>query len=411
MMILGSLSALAQAPIAVSFGPVKIGEKRIKIDLNNFQIQATKNSSYIKARIIKGTTQWIRTKENFLSPRVLVSISVKSDKTVSLEHHGKNIILQGESVKNGKLYLNIFNPQEIKVFVGNEMVDQLILSSNVKLANRRGHLIDYSCSRYGIEVEGLDDQYLSLGCRMDRVGPIGKERSRLVLTWSTTNFSLESLQRSPFTSILMSGESMSIDMIDSQGERRKVKISAKFKKRFHRLKMALGLGPYRMDSKEGFQLEKNQIAPAVMLYGKWDLTPQSSFRAFNALLKRKSLFNNAGIYFAYDIASAFDNRFQLAPLIGAQYLTYKFDSNSKTNNKFIYPQGFEATFKHIFGIENYHMTYGMFLSTQTEETYDNIWLRWGKNYFWELNYIRWGRDRQEVETYGLSIGFPIGSFF
>jgi hypothetical protein len=408
---MGLNSVLAQAPISISFGPVQIGEKRIKINLDNFQVKATKNTDIIKARIIKGTTQWIRTKENFLSPRVLVSISVKSQKTVSLKHHGKNLILQGDSVKNGKLYLNIFDPQEIKVFVGNEQIDQLILNSNVKLSNKKGHLIDYSCSYFGIDVQGLDDQYLSLGCRMERVGPIGKERSRLVLTWSTTNYVLESEQRSPFTSVLMSSDAININMINAQGERRQVKISAKFKKRFHRLKLALGLGPYGMDSKEGLKQEKDQIAPAVMLYGKWDLTPESSFRGFNALLKSKSLFNNAGLYFAYDIATAFDNRFKLVPLLGAQYLTYKFDSNSKTNNKFIYPQGFEAVFKHIFGIKNYHMTYGMFLSTQTDETYDNIWLRWGRGYFWELNYIRWGRDNQEVETYGLSVGFPIGNFF
>ena len=57
------------------------------------------------------------------------------------------------------------------------------------------------------------------------------------------------------------------------------------------------------------------------------------------------------------------------------------------------------------------MTYGKFLSTDTDEQYDNIWLRWGRNYFWELNYIKWGRDNQEVKTYGLSIGFPIGNLF
>jgi len=406
-----SHAVIAQSPISISFGPVQLGEKRIKIDLNNFEIQKNQKSTSVKARIIKGTTQWVRTKENFLSPRVLISVSVRSDETISLEHHNKNIILQGEAIKNAKLYVNIFNPQKIKIYQDGEHIETLLLNSNVNLPSKKGHLIDYSCSNYDVSIEGLDDQYLSVGCRMERIGRIGKERSRLVLTWSTTNFKLPNHQRSPFTSILMNDQPINIKLNSGKKENRVVKISAKFKKRFHRMKLALGLGPYNMNAKKNGIEDNDQLAPAVLLYGKWDLTQESSFRFFDALLKSKSLFNNAGFYFAYDIATAFDGRFKLVPLIGAQHLTYKFNSDDKGSKKFIYPQGFEAVFKHIFGIKNYHMTYGMFLSTQTDEDYDNIWLRWGRGHFWEINYIGWGRGNQEVKTYGLSIGFPIGNLF
>ena len=327
--------AMAESPISISFGPVKLGEKRIKINLDNFEIQHKNSYQNIKTRIIKGTTQWVRTKENFLSPRVLISVSAKTKETISLEHHGKNIILQGDEIKNAKLYVNIFNPQEIKIYSNGKYAETLLLNSKVNLESKKGHLIDYSCSRYNIEINGLDDQYLSVGCRMERVGRIGKERSRLVLTWSTTNFHLENHQRSPFTSILMSDNPINAKMVNANGERRDVQIKAKFKKRYHRMKLALGLGPYLMDAKKHEFENNEQFTPAVMLYGKWDITQESSFRFFDALLKSDSLFNNAGLYFAYDIATAFDGRFKLVPLLGAQHLSYKYDSNDKGSYKYI----------------------------------------------------------------------------
>mgnify|MGYP000223640763 CR=1 FL=1 len=402
---------LSQSPISISFGPVKLGEKRIDIDLANFKIEKEHKSDLVKTRIIKNSTQWIRTADNLLTPRALVSISVKSKQTVSLLHQGKSIILQGSDIKNTKLYLNIFNPGDIKVFLGKNNIESLRLSSKTIVKNKKGHLIDYTCSSYSIEIEGLDDQYLSLGCNMERVGKIGKERSRLILSWSTTNYKLLSTQGSPYTSVLMNNQPITFNMVNSKGDTRSVKISAKFSKRFNRLKMAVGLGPYSLKTKDGARISSTKIAPAFMLYGKWDLTSASSLRGFNAFVANKSYFNNAGLYFAYDLATALDNRFKLVPLLGAQVLTFKYDSNSKTSNKIIYPQGFEATYKHIFGIKNYHMTYGMFLSTQTDEKYDNIWLRWGRGYFWELNYIRWGRDNRDATTMGISIGIPIGKYF
>ena len=409
--ILFIIHIYAIASLNISFGPVKVGEKRMKIDLKNFSLVGERKNEEISSKIYRGSTQWIRTKENILAPRALVSIDVRSEKTVSLKYQGKNTVLQGVNKKNIKVYVNIFDPEPMEIYEDDKLLDRLRLHSKIKLSKKEGHLIDYSCSAYGVEIEGLDDQYVSVGCLNETFGKMGKEYNRLSLTWSTTNYYLENGARSPFVSIIMNKSPIVMSMINDEGDKRKVVIKTKYHKRYHRLKTAFGLGPYTFKAISGEAEQETTIAPAVMLYGKWDLTKDTSFRFFDALIYNKSLFNNAGFYFAYDLAYALDGRFKIVPLLGAQVLTNKYDSNSKATHRILYPQGFEALYKHAFGIENYNIVYGMFLSTDSEETYDNAWIRWGKGYFWELNYIRWGRDGDESSMWGLSIGLPLGQYF
>jgi hypothetical protein len=53
----------------------------------------------------------------------------------------------------------------------------------------------------------------------------------------------------------------------------------------------------------------------------------------------------------------------------------------------------------------------MFTSLSGPYNYNNIWIRYGKSYFWELNFIEWKKENREASMFGLSIGFPIASFF
>ncbi len=43
--------------------------------------------------------------------------------------------------------------------------------------------------------------------------------------------------------------------------------------------------------------------------------------------------------------------------------------------------------------------------------YNNIWVRFGKGIFYELNYIKWAAEGSSTESYGLSIGLPLFSAF
>ncbi len=407
---LANLSTLAA--IDVSFGPVKVGEKRLRLNLDTFSFVRSLKSESVSYKLIKGSTQWIRTKENILIPRALASITVKSSKTVSISYEGKNILVQGsKNKKNLKIYVNLFDSEEMKIYEANKLIETLRIYSNEPLENKNGHLIDYSCSSYGIEIKGLDDQFVSAGCMMETLGRVGKEYQRMTFSWSTPNYHLENGMRGPYTSVFMNSTPLNFELIDDKGNKKTVTIKTNVRTRFHRLKTAIGFGPYSFKAVDDESERETKVAPAAMIYAKWDLDRDTSFRAFDAFIYNESLFNNAGLYFAYNLAKIFDGRIEITPLLGAQILSNKYDSNSSTTNRIIYPQGFEVFYKHAFGIKNYSIVYGMFLSTDSEETYDNAWIRWGKGYFWELNYIRWARDGEESSMWGLSIGIPTGQYF
>jgi len=113
-----------------------------------------------------------------------------------------------------------------------------------------------------------------------------------------------------------------------------------------------------------------------MLYGKFDFNDTTSLKGFDALLYSKTLFNNSGVYFSYDLAEILDGRILINTLLGFQGLHFKYSPQTPSQFRVIYPQGFEVLYKHAF-IENYSLFYGMFLSTSAEQ-YTNSWIRYGK---------------------------------
>lgn len=405
-----SMNLLHAKDFSFSLGTINIGEKRLSLDLSKVRTTTKESNPDVKVRIINNSTEWAREAGNILVPKALVSISVKSKNSISLKYENQILLSQGDQVKNTIVYIDLYNPTPIEIYEDDRIIEVVNFSFDANSQNNEGIVIDYSCASYGLEVKGIENEYATLGCVRERLGKIGRERNRLIVTMKVNRLNSPSNMPSPFYLILMN-ESPVKTVLTNLKDKFPITISAKFPKRAHRIHMALGLGPYKFNTHDGAKSQKEDIAPALMLYSKVDITDASSFRFFEALVYKKSLFSNSGLYFAYELATAFDNKVQIVPLLGAQILTYKFDSNSATKNKIIYPQGFEASFNHALGIKNFNFTYGMFLSTQASETYKNLWLRWGKKYFWEINYIKWARDSKNAEMLGISIGFPVGKLF
>jgi hypothetical protein len=251
-----------------------------------------------------------------------------------------------------------------------------------------------------------------VGCHLERRGKWGKERPRLEISWSSTNYRLLNGGGPPYVVILNGKSPAKFTVVDNEGNEKEVSFKAKLPKRLKRLKTALGFGPYLYRRSIDDVKKSNELAPAFFLYGNLYMTNSTSLRFFDGFVWRNpSYFNNFGFYFAYNLADAFDGRIELVPLLGIQGLSFKLLDNSKTFTQLIYPQGFELIYKHAFGIENYNIVYGMFISTSSEVGYNNLWIRWGKGYFWELNYIDWEKNGKKAAMYGLSIGVPFLSFF
>jgi hypothetical protein len=405
-------NAFSKSAFSISFGPVNLGNSRIPLNLGDFNISVSDHNEDFKAIFVRDSVQWVRTENNLLIPRARLGL-IFSDitKTFHIQHHGETIIPQlRKNQYYTEIFINLFNPTAVHIKSGQTNYSSVVVTAKPVEKGKKSHLIDYSCSRNQIKITGLDDQYISLGCRMERRGAYGKERPRLSVTWTTSNYTLKDKTPPPYTSFFNSSHPVKLKLIDKEGLEREVTISAKVPKRLHRLKLAYGLGPYTFSST--FEGDKqDNVAPAFMLYGKYDFTESISARFFDALVYNKSTFNNSGMYFAYHLADALDGRFSFIPLLGVQGLYFKHQNAPKADNNLIYPQGFEMVFRHAFNIENYVVVYGMFFSTNTAEDYTNTWVRWGKNYFWELNYINWGKGDYKTEMFGLSIGFLLGQWF
>ena len=401
-------------PFSISFGPVKLGESRIPINLHDFEIIKKDSSEGIFAAWVKDSVQWVRTENNLLTPRARMGFKINSEHpNIHFKYAGKTILPERRSTYYyAEIYVNLFNPGDLFIHKGKNRIATVGLRAKTKKRRGKAHVIDYSCSRYNLVFEGLEDEFMSLGCRMERRGRWGKEKPRLEVTWATTNYRLLDGTTPPYTSFINDTRPIKMTLVDNDGVKRVVTIRAALPKRLRRFKSAIGFGPYQFETRTATQTLLPRIAPAAMLYTKLDLTNSSSLRAFDALVYNKSLFNNFGLYFAYDLADAFDGRLLFVPLLGAQGLTFRMDKNDKNNNlKFIYPQGFEVVYKHAFGFENYNFIYGMFPSPSSDITYRNLWARFGKGMFWEVNYIEYQDGGDRAKMYGLSIGLPFLSFF
>lgn len=423
LLITSALSYEAKSLEDISFKNVSLGDKRIELKKTDFNVKSNIKIPSNKYQILvdADSLQWVRIKKSFLIPRVKISIKLQGlaedylikykDHTLSLQKKEKYASLQ--------FYYSLFDDENVKLYKNGKPIGHFSILINEHFSHKKAHLIDYSCSRNKIRIEGIDKDLLSVGCRTKKSGKIGSEKATLEVIWASANYKSLGQDKRPYLSTLTDENPTKITVVNKKGERKIITISAYVPKRIYRLNTALGLGPYAFETSFNKNLNsssdkiqyKSPLSPAVMLYFNFKISKDISIRGFDAHISDKSTFNNAGGYLANNIAYLLDNKLIITTLLGAQYLYFNFDKDHEKISEPIYPQGVEFLYKHAFDIENYIISGGLFLSPSSEYDYQNIWIRWGKNYFWELNYIFWGKDRFNTSTYGLSIGFPLARFF
>ena len=145
-------------------------------------------------------------------------------------------------------------------------------------------------------------------CQLDSYGKHGEETSVLTVSLQSPqlSFSTESNTKESIQLRLHHSEKSQVQVLDQKGKIYNLEVSAKVPKRFHRLKTALGFGPYIYQTKDVAKSSDQANTPSYMLYGKYDLTGLSSIKFFDALIATETVFNNSGVYFSYDLASALD---------------------------------------------------------------------------------------------------------
>jgi hypothetical protein len=398
-------------PINFSLGEAQEAESRMPVTLSDFNLSIHGNTK-VTAHFLSDSVQWVRDSSAHLVPRALLVIEIADEAAHWFLHHeGKAIIFESLPDRaRVQIYINLFSPGAIVLKNAQDKGAEISVRA-LKMQGKKNRLIDRSCTNFELQFEGAENDYLSLTCRLHRLGQWGDERPRLEILWSSPDLTLEDGTRPPFTAYLFDDSPAVTTVVDSTGAKRKISISAKLPARLHRLKTAIGLGPYAFKTNSPLKEKKERVAPSFMLYGRLDITEGSSFRIFDALVANGPVFNNSGFYFAYELAQAFDGRLLITPLLGVQGLYFKNDKSERATHRAIYPQGFEILYRDPFNIPKSPLVYGMFLLSSNGERYQNLWLRWGKRYFWELNYITWEKSGYATEMWGVSVGIPFISLF
>ncbi|MBL7665143.1 MAG: hypothetical protein JNM93_08420 [Bacteriovoracaceae bacterium] len=414
---LPELQAQEEKVSTISFGNVNIGESRIPLKEDFFEIKIDSSKVDVKAELIKGSIQWVRVQGILLTPRARLGITIKKDpKTLHIRHNEKSIILQEkEHEAYVEFYVSLFQPEEIEVYDQVQKIATINVFTKTKITDAGTHLIDYSCSPYNIKITGMDGEYLSIGCRMTRLGDFGSELPMLEILLTSANFQLADKSSPPYIAVFLSNNPINMSLINHETKTEKeMTISATIPQRLHRLKTAFGFGPYGFTFKQNSVEEiKDKVSTALMLYGRFDFTEEASLRFFDALVFRdESVFNNFGLYYAYDLTTIFDRRLQITALLGLQTVQYRFNSDFPSVSETIFPQGLEIIYKHAFGFENHSLVLGGFVDPANSANYQNFWIRYGKKVFWELNFISWqNADRQKASMWGISLGVPFFSLF
>lgn len=406
----------------ISFGKVQLGENRMRLVPKFFEIKIEKIQDIsIKAFLVKKSFQWVRVRDVLLIPRGRISLYILGHESqFSVDYLDRSLHFQNKKAyAHSSFYVSLFNDQKINIYKKGKLAARISIKANNIAKKYKTHLIDYSCSRNDVKFKNLGGEFLSAGCRTQRIGVFGKEKPMLEVLWSSSNWRLLDGTKPPYIAVFLDNRPVKVKVKNHKNEIREIEIHAKVPKRLHRINTAIGFGPYAFDTSYQSDLEDSDTreekseatAPALMLYYNYKINEEVSLRGFDAFVFKESKFNNFGAYFANDVGSAFDKKLTITTLIGMQHLYFSFDEDTKEISEHIFPQGIEAVYRNAFGIKNYVIGGGFFLSPSENIDYQNIWIRWGKGFFWEVNYIYWGKEEFSAKMWGLSIGLPLKGFF
>lgn len=360
-----------------------------------------------KAKIIRKSIEFERYKNSLPLPKGLVKIesSLPSEK-LSLIYRGQIYGFhkgpRGESVAFYEA--SPFEHQKAKIFFDGAPISSL--SFKAQASKAEGNIIDPSCWSYHVEVKGMEDEIISLGCERKIMGEPGDENIVLQALWTAPGWKPVGQEEGIHVLNLYGKASAPVEVENEQGERKTFIVKASAPKERYRLGVALGFGPYHFLSQGPDKTYDDGGQFMYMLYAGLALTEKHSFKLFDAYIEKEATFNNFGFYFSSDIAKLLDDRLVFNTLLGFQDLLFELPEGDK-QHKIIYPQGIEMILSHPFGLKNYKFMLGGFIGGGGSQEYSNVWVRFGKGMFYELNYLKWAEGETNAEAFGLSVGIPL----
>ena len=234
----------------LSIGDYNIGSDPIALDLNDFHFQF--KDPRIKSVFIQNSLYWNRSEKNLVTPMIMIQITINQTlKPIQIKFADQIIIpMQKEGESISQIYINLFNLPPIEIFEDSKKIDEISIYS-VSLSNLRKQKvwIDHTCLPYQLHFSGIETEYVSIGCKLDRVGSFGQEKPRLDVSFISTNV-LAGDEKSLFDHSALTfyfNESSEIQTeLFHKIEKKKIplRLSAVLPEKISRIKLAVGIGPY-----------------------------------------------------------------------------------------------------------------------------------------------------------------------
>ncbi len=159
------LSHLSFADNFIDTNELPVGENRQNITKNDIKIIIPNAKEYgIRARIDESSIIWNRFNEILLIPRARLKIRVKKLPPASFISYKNRTINFQHSKKYSFAELNVSLYEKHPILIKGADIEYSAIKLKLKPDKKPRILIDYTCSRNNITVEGLKDEHFTIGC-------------------------------------------------------------------------------------------------------------------------------------------------------------------------------------------------------------------------------------------------------
>ncbi len=110
-------------------------------------------------------------------------------------------------------------------------------------AKLRASLVDYSFAPYAVELSGIENDFVSVGCRIQQTGRFGEVRPYLGVLLASAGYRLKDQPEPPYVVAFHESGAASVAHVNYSGEEKIVNVKARLPEKLPRLRLAAGLGP------------------------------------------------------------------------------------------------------------------------------------------------------------------------
>ncbi len=392
----------------------------------------------LQVQLAKGSLQWVRVREVLVLPRARLVVDVQNVQggEVSSSGFSQPLIIDKDHDKDhgeqshGHAEIPIAllsgdkNPILISVKRGDQVLRgkiQVQFKPGTELQNSDNHVyVDSSCSPFSVSVESLTpslDDWIYLGCRQVRAMNQNSQTASLEIFsfWDNVGQTIqvggvETQAASPSMWPLRLQSQPGQVLL--QGKDHKILLHYKIAQTLHAFSLSMGVGGYSHGFTGGGE-DFSNFAVFGTLYGSYFIAEDVNVVGFGLTALDSHNYTDVGLYLKLENNRFLDRRASLNLLIGGHAMGFK--AQGQYYLVFSAPQGFELIYRDAFQ-RGRNLAAGAFIYPSISgSAYYNIWLRWGKQLFGEVNYIAWQAQPNTVSyssnSLGITFGFPLARFW